>query len=118
MNAEWVDRYIADKYGCKADYPFAKYSDYAVYRHKDNRKWFAVVMQIPAEKLGIDKECLITVMNLKCDPLLVGSLRKEKGFFPAYHMNKEKWISVLLDNNSDTEQIKYLIDMSFDLTCK
>ena len=116
MNAQWVDRYIADKYGCKADYPFAKYSDYAVYRHKDNRKWFAVVMQITAGKLGIDKDGLITVMNLKCDPLIVGSLRKEKGFFPAYHMNKEKWISVLLD--ADTEQIKYLIDMSFNLTCK
>ena len=36
--------------------------------------------------------------NVKSDPLLIGSLRGQDGYFPAYHMNKEKWLSIQLGN--------------------
>ena len=47
---------------------------------------------------------------------MIGSLRLEQGFFPAYHMNKDKWISVALDGSVDDEQLMFLLDMSFELT--
>ena len=53
---------------------------------------------------------------MKCDPLMTGSLLGREGFFPAYHMNKDKWLSVALDGSADDEQIKMLLDMSFELT--
>lgn len=56
------------------------------------------------------------MINLKCDPFLIGSLRAQKGFHPAYHMNKEKWISIRLDGSVPEEQIRRLIDLSFELT--
>ena len=56
------------------------------------------------------------LINLKCDPLLIGSLIKEKGIFRAYHMNKSYWISVLLDGSTDDETIKWLLNLSYDLT--
>ena len=55
------------------------------------------------------------VVNFKCDPILIDSLRNEDGFFPAYHMNKEHWITVSLDDVCD-EKIKMLLDISFELT--
>ena len=59
---------------------------------------------------------MIDIVNLKCDPVLIGSLQSEKGIFPAYHMSKDKWISVALDGGVDDEQIKMLLEMSYELT--
>ncbi|MBS5689454.1 MAG: MmcQ/YjbR family DNA-binding protein [Firmicutes bacterium] len=55
------------------------------------------------------------LVSLKCDPLLSGSLRAEPGFFPAYHMSKEHWISVELAAVDD-DKLRFLIDMSWELT--
>lgn len=116
MNRSEIQIFIADYYSVQAEYPFKSYPDFAVYRHSANKKWFAVVMDIPKNKLGMNSDEIVSVVNLKCDPILAGSVRMEKGIFPAYHMNKEKWISVALDGSVDGEKIKWLLDLSFDLT--
>ena len=67
------------------------------------------------ENLPVKTDTCSTLVSLKCDPLLSGSLRAEPGFFPAYHMSKEHWISVLLDTVDD-EKLRFLIDMSWELT--
>ena len=116
MNKTELQKYIAEAYSTVPDFPWESTPDAAVYRHENNRKWFALVMTIPKASLGICSDGMIDIVNLKCDPLLVGSLRSEPGIFPAYHMNKDKWLSVALDGSADDEQIKMLLDMSFDLT--
>ena len=116
MNRAELGEHIFKTYGVEPDFPWDNSPDYAVYRHADNRKWFALVMVIPRRTLGLDGDGTIDVVNLKCDPVLIGSLRLEKGFFPAYHMSKEKWITVALDGTVDDERLKALVDMSFDLT--
>ena len=60
----------------------------------------------------------VDILNVKCDPVLSGSLRIQPGILPAYHMNKENWISILLDGTVDVKQIFTLLDMSFELTAK
>ena len=45
---------------------------------------------------------------------MVGSLLRENGFYPAYHMTKSSWISVVLDGSADDEKIKMLLDISFE----
>ena len=116
MNKTELQNHIAEAYSTAPDFPWESTPDAAVYRHENNRKWFALVMTIPKTRLGIRSDGMIDIVNLKCDPLLVGSLRNEPGIFPAYHMNKDKWISVALDGSADDEQIKRLLDMSFELT--
>lgn len=116
MNKRELQKHIADIYGVTPDFPWESNPTYAVYRHENNRKWFALVMDIPKSSLGLREEGRIDVVNLKCDPLLTGSLRREKGIFPAYHMSKDKWISVALDGSAADEQIKMLLDMSYELT--
>lgn len=112
------DKYITETYGVTADFPWLDYPGYAVYRHKENKKWFAVVMDIPKSKLGVPEEGMTDVVNLKCDPLLIGSLLNEEGIFPGYHMNKAYWITVLLDGTVDEEKLSFLLDLSFELTHK
>lgn len=116
MKRTEIQNFITETYSANAEYPFLKYPDFAVFRHANNKKWFAVVMDIPKNRLGIGGDEIVSVVNLKSDPVIAGSLRQEEGIFPAYHMNKEKWISVLLDGNVDAEKLKWLIDLSYDLT--
>ena len=67
-------------------------------------------------KLGLQGEELLDVVNFKCDPLLIGFLRDEVGFFPAYHMSKDGWITVALGGSVPDEKIKMLLDMSCQAT--
>lgn len=118
MRREELINHIANIYSTDVEYPWASAPKYAVFRHQFNRKWFAVIMDLPKEKLGLHEDGIIDILNLKCDPILIGNLRNEKGFFPAYHMNKNYWISVALDGTVDADKIKWLLDLSFDLTNK
>ena len=111
-----LELYINDTYAVDAETPWAPDSDHAVFRHPNNRKWFAVLMTIPRSKLGLSGDGLIELVNLKCGPILASSLRSEPGFFPAWHMNKNHWITAALDGSADAEQIKWLLEISWDLT--
>lgn len=118
MKREELEAFIGEYFSEKAEYPFASSPDTAIFRHSDNRKWFSAVMNVPPEKLGLYGKRNVDIVNLKCDPLLTASLYNEGGIFPAYHMNKEKWISVLLDDSVDEDKLKWLVSLSFDLTGK
>lgn len=114
MNREEVFAYVKKKYGTEPDYPWMDQN--AVLRHADNKKWYALVLSVGADKLGLTKEETVDVINVKCDPVLIGSLRTKNGFFPAYHMNKNSWISILLDPAVSDGEVKGLIDLSYELT--
>lgn len=113
-----LNDYIFEKYNTKPEFPWIKYPGFAVYRHSTNNKWFAVMMNIPKSKLGLENNEEADIINLKCDPLIIGSLCLDEGIFPAYHMNKAYWISVLLDGTVEEAKLKWLLDLSFDLTEK
>ena len=111
-----IESYIESTYSITGEYPFFRDPATCVFRHPGNRKWFAVIMEIPKEKLGIPGRDLVRVVNVKCDPRLIGSFRQEPGIFPAYHMSKAHWLTLLLDGTVDDEKMKFLLDMSYDLT--
>ncbi len=118
MNRSQLDKYITDYYGVRAERLFEKNPGFQVYRHNDTKKWFAMIMDLPESILGLDGQKIIDVVNLKCDPILIGSLRLEHVFYPAYHMNKENWITVALDERVPDEKLRMLVDMSYELTRK
>lgn len=103
-----------EQYGTEAEFLWARTPGFGVLRHP-NGKWYAVVMDIPKSKLGLPGDDLIDVMNVQVDPVMSGSLRNSPGIFPGYHMNKEKWVTVLLDGAIDMEQVAILLDISYDI---
>lgn len=111
-----LEKHIAETYNTDPDYPWEDTPDAAVFRHGNNRKWFALIMRVGRDRLGLSGEGDIDIVNLKCDPLMLGSMLLEPGFFPAYHMSKAHWISAALDGSARKEQILELLDLSFELT--
>lgn len=116
MTQRELTEYILDAYGTAPDHPFKMDDVSCVFRHANNRKWFALTMRVPYGTLGIRKAGSADILNIKCDPLLIGSLRGKPGFLPAYHMNKDKWITILLDGSAQREEIVGLLAMSYALT--
>lgn len=114
--ANKIDRYIFLKYEDEASFPFEKFKYYGVYKNKKDGKWYAIIMQVNTNKLGLKKDELIEIINLKLEPSLISSLIDNKHYFPAYHMNKQNWISILLDDTLKDEIIFDLIDKSYLFT--
>lgn len=109
-------RYVTEKYGTKPEYLWEKTPDAAVLRHSSNKKWYGIMMHVQRRKLGISGDGSVDILNVKCDPLISGSLRLSAGILPGYHMNKASWITILLDGTVPEEEIFSLLDMSFELT--
>ena len=102
-------------YGTLADYPFDEDFETAVLRHADNRKWYAIVMKVSRRKFGIESDEVIDVVNLKLPIEMFGSFDASDGVYPAYHMNKLHWISVLLPDAPE-DVIAFLTSASFEAT--
>ena len=107
--------YCQNTYGTAADYPFDEDLETAVLRHGDNRKWYAIVMRVSRRRFGIARDEMIDAVNLKLPTELFGSFGAADGIYPAYHMNKRHWVSVLLPDAPD-EVVRFLVNVSFEAT--
>ena len=107
--------YCLSTYGTSPDYPFDEDFETAVLRHADNRKWYAIVMRVSRRKFGFDSDEVIDVVNLKLPTEMFGSFGAADGVYPAYHMNKLHWISVLLPDAPD-DVVQFLTNVSFEAT--
>ena len=115
MNKQEFLSYCLETYGTSPDYPFDEDFETAVLRHADTRKWYALVMRIPRRKFGIPSDEPVDVVNLKHPTEMLGSFGKSDGVYPAYHMNKLHWISVILPDAPE-DVTKFLVNVSFEAT--
>ena len=107
--------YGLNTYGTVPDYPFDENFETAVLRHADTRKWYAIVMRVSRRKFWFDSDEIIDVVNLKLPTEMFGSFGAADGVYPAYHMNKLHWISVLLPD-APKDIIQFLVNVSFEAT--
>ena len=115
MTREEFFEMCSSSYLTLPDYPFEEDFETAVFRHADNRKWFALSMQVSRRKFGMDRDEVIDVVNLKLPTEMFGSFGAAEGVYPAYHMNKLHWISVLLPDAPD-DIVQFLLNASFEVT--
>ena len=113
---EFLD-YCTETYGTTPDYPFEEDFVTTALRHSATRKWYAIVMQVSRRKFGQESDEIIDVVNMKLLVEMFGSFGKADGVYPAYHMNKLHWISLLLPDAPD-DVVKFLVNVSFEATGK
>ena len=109
--------YVKEKYGTIPEEPWED-NNHATIKTTNSKKWYGIFMSVSYKTLGLDKSGKIDVLNVKLNPELIESLIDKKHFFPAYHMNKKYWITILLDSDMDLNLVKSLIDESFNLVEK
>lgn len=116
MDKKAVLQYAHAQFGSEPEYLWAKYPTYCILRHTNNRKWYAALMEVPRNKLGLPGDSAIEILDVKCGPALLGSLLETNGFLPAYHMSKSSWVTILLDGSVPDGEITNLLTISYDLT--
>ncbi|MBR3880302.1 MAG: MmcQ/YjbR family DNA-binding protein [Mailhella sp.] len=119
MKREELFKYAFEAWGVLPDHPFRQFPECAVLRHGVDGKWFAVVMPVPFDRLDASKRGesdIVDVVNLKCQPPLVTMFLEREGVFPAYHMNRRHWVSIVLDSSFPGEELFELLSLSRKLT--
>ena len=114
ISRERIFRYVKKKYGVEPDYPLPTAPSFPVLRHTDNRKWFALIMDVPKEKLGLQGIDRVDIINVKLgEPLLVDLLIHQEGYFKGYHIRGGNWVSILLDGTVPFKDVCRMVDESF-----
>ena len=114
LDREEIFEYVKKQYGTIPEYLWSSSPDSAVLRHH-NGKWYAVIMNVERSKLGLDGDDTVEIIDVKCDPEMTGMIIQTYGFLPGYHMNKQHWITILLDGIVGESKILDFLDMSYDL---
>ena len=109
-----IFEYVKKQYGTIPEYLWSSSPDSAVLRHQ-NGKWYAVIMNVERSKLGLDGDGTVEIIDVKCDPEMTGMIIQTYGFLPGYHINKQHWITILLDGTVGESKILDFLDMSYDL---
>ncbi|WP_033015104.1 MmcQ/YjbR family DNA-binding protein [Pseudoalteromonas sp. BSi20495] len=116
MKRETLFKYARENFNSEPEYLWKNLPSYAVLRHDDGNKWFAILMNVPGTKLGLETDDEIDVLEVKGRPEYIGSLRQKEGILPAYHMNKEHWISIPLSGALSCKEIYEFLIESHELT--
>lgn len=114
ISSEVID--YCNKYGGNHVNPFKKHSDILAFVNEKN-KWYALLSAVEYNKLNknTDITTKVKILNVKYPTDNILDIIDNKNIFPAYHMNKKHWISIVLDKNIKLETIKELIDISYSL---
>lgn len=107
--------HIEKKYGDKPEFLWEAYPDYCVFRRPDNKKWYAVLMNVKGSRLGLKEEAPVEIVDLRGEPEDTESYVKSGKYLPGWHMNKKHWFTVRLDGAHGEDEVFALVDASRDI---
>lgn len=112
---EEIIEYIKSTYNVTPENLWLKWPNYMVFRNNANKKWFGIIMDVERKTLNLQGEGKIDIMCVKCNPSDLFFLLNEKGFLPAYHLNKKNWVTIMLDGQADINKVFYMLDLSYKI---
>ena len=104
---------IINKYHVNPEFLWVKNPNFGVFRNPKSEKWFGIIMNIDKSKIIPKQKSEIEILNIKLDDI---TYLKQKGIYPAYHMNKKSWVSIILDDKIPDEEIMKLVNISYELS--
>lgn len=108
-----LKEYIKTEYNAKEERPWKSYPEYTTFKDPLSGKWFALLMNVKRSVIGLFGDEEIWVLNVKADSDFIMFISGTKGFMPGYHMNKEHWLTVLLDGTVSFEEVLNCVDRSY-----
>lgn len=109
MNKEEIIKYCLSLANTYEDNPFPEDYESVTIKHKKNNKWFALIMNVKGK----------LYLNVKTNPDYSDILRSTYEYIiPAYHMNKEHWNTIIIDEKVDKRIVEELVKQSYELTNK
>ena len=116
--AHEIIKYIREKYKDELEYLWDMFPKYAVWRRKDSRKWYGILLTVSMDKLGMEGNEIIEILDLRIKPEELEEILDERRYFFGYHMNKKNWLTICLNNSVPLDEICRRIDVSYGLAAK
>ena len=116
VQAKKVIKYVNEKYNDDLEYLWEKFPNNAIFRNKNNNKWYALLLVLPESKLKLKSEKIIDVLNLRYTKN--ENIINNQNILEGYHMNKKNWITIKLDGSVNLNKIYKLIDNSYNISLK
>ena len=110
--------YVRKKYETEPEYLWEKFPRNAVCRRKDNKKWYFAILSVKGSILGLETNNIIEVIDLRVNKENIADILKSDNIYPAYHMNKKNWVTIILDGSMNIENLCKYIDESYILAKK
>ena len=107
--------FIRERYGDALEFLWEKFPDNAVWRRKDNQKWYGAILKVPGRKIGLETDKIEEIIDLRMNPVEADSILSRKDHYPGWHMNKRNWYTLMLDGRISDEALKTKIMESYVL---
>lgn len=116
--AQMLIDYVRKTYGDELEFLWDKLPEDAIWRRKDNRKWYGAILTVQRSKLGMDSDEIAEIVDFRVRPDLMKSLLSREHYYPGWHMNKKHWCTIVLDDGVPDEEICRRLDESYVLAKK
>ena len=110
--------FIREKFSDEPEFLWEKFPSYAIFRRKDNRKWYALIAGVPKKFLKLGGAEEIEILNVRIEPEELDKIFDGKKYFRGWHMNKKSWLTVRLDETLTDEEIFARLKKSYVLAAK
>ena len=116
--AHMAIEYVRKTYGDELEFLWTKFPDNAVWRRKDNQKWYGAILTVSGKKIGLDTEKIVEIIDLRMEAAQRDNILSREHYYPGWHMNKKSWYTIVLDDSITDEEIKQRITESYELAKK
>ena len=113
MTLAEIEDYILSSFEATSDHSFEEDRTVTIFRRRDNNQRFAATKNVGCRSVNVERAGRIDILNVSVNPRLVAALREREGFRPAWRMNRNKWVTVLLDGTVSDDEIRAYLDMSY-----
>jgi predicted DNA-binding protein (MmcQ/YjbR family) len=108
-----VEDYILSHCEALSDHSFEEDPTVTIFRRADNNQRFAATKNVGRRSVDAGQSGRIDILNVSLEPRLVTSLREREGFRPAWRMNRNRWVTILVNGSVPDDEIRSYIDMAY-----
>lgn len=113
-----IVQYTKDKYQSELEFLWKKFSNNAIARRNDNKKWYLALLIISGRKIGLNTDEEVEIIDLRGMSEQLETLIDNHIYFSGYHMNKKYWYTICLNGSVNIDEICKRIDESYALAKK
>lgn len=116
--AQMAIEYVRKKYGDELEFLWTKFPDNAVWRRKDNQKWYGAILTVNGRKIGLNTDKIVEIIDLRMEAANRDHILSREHYYPGWHMNKKSWYTLVLDDCISDEEMQLRITESYELAKK
>jgi len=118
QQAQLLIDYVRSAYGDELEFLWTKFPDNAVWRRKDNEKWYGAILTVVGKKIGLETDKIVEIIDLRMTKEQKEEILSHDGYYPGWHMNKNSWYTIVLDGSVPDDELICRLDESYELAEK